>query len=75
MRPDVLYEAYALPLPPRPLRAPGLAAVWTASAAITSAYEPAYAIAREELPAAPASGDPDALAAAVRAAELLKPSR
>lgn len=51
---------HTLPVLPRRLWSPSLAAVWSASAAIISAYEPAYAVPREELPAAPAAGDPAA---------------
>lgn len=99
---------HTLPVLPRPLWAPSLAAVWSAGAAIVSAYEPTYAIPRDELPTAPdatdpvsdtlwravehgdehvikftdtaaesfeRTGNPDALAAAGRAADLTTPSR
>lgn len=97
---------HTLPSLPRPLWAPSVAAVWSASAAIVSAYEPTYAVPREELPEAPTDDDgvaevvqrsadhgdehvikftdtavevyartsnPDALAAAIRIAELIEP--
>jgi hypothetical protein len=38
--------------------APSLAAVWSASAAIVSAYEPARPLPRADLPAAPRGDDP-----------------
>ncbi|BCJ28456.1 questin oxidase family protein [Actinocatenispora sera] len=49
---------HTLPLLPDELWAPSLAAVWSASAAIVSAYEPAQPLARAELPAAPRGDDP-----------------
>lgn len=97
---------HTLPVLPKELWAPSLAAVWSAAAAIVSAYEPDHTVPRAELPEAPsaddpvaylleravangdehvikftdtalevyqASGDPDALAAAVRARELIEP--
>jgi hypothetical protein len=98
---------HILPSLPRRLWAPSLAAVWSASAAIISAYEPTYAVPRKELPRAPTAedpvadvvqrcaehgdehvikftdtasevyertGNPDALAAAVRIFELIDPT-
>ncbi|MGW4563704.1 questin oxidase family protein [Streptomyces sp. NPDC004561] len=98
---------HTLPVLPRALWAPSLTAVWSASAAIISAYEPTYAIPRDELPFAPTTadpvseavlrsvdhgdehvikftdtaaesyertGNPDALAAAARAGDLITPS-
>lgn len=44
---------HTLPSLPRGLWRPSFAAVWSASAAIIAAYEPTYAVPREELPAAP----------------------
>lgn len=97
---------HTLPSLPRELWAPSLAAVWSASAALVAAYEPADVVARGELPAAPGAGNPvaeavqrsadhgdehvikltdtaaevyartgnpDALAAAARAADLIEP--
>lgn len=49
---------HTLPSLPRSLWAPSLAAVWTASAALTAAYEPTVAAPRSELPPAPATDDP-----------------
>jgi hypothetical protein len=48
---------HVLPVLPPDLWAPSLAAVWAASAAITSTYGPAKAAPRDERPAAPASVD------------------
>lgn len=97
---------HTLPVLPKEMWAPSLAAVWSATAAIVSAYEPGHTVPRTELPEAPraddpvadlleravangdehvikftdtavevyqASGDPDALAAAVRARDLIAP--
>jgi hypothetical protein len=49
---------HTLPLLPAELWAPSLAAVWSASAAIVSAYEPARPLPRADLPAAPRGDDP-----------------
>jgi hypothetical protein len=49
---------HTLPSLPRELWAPSLAAVWTAAAALISAYEPAYVVPRRELPNAPGGDDP-----------------
>jgi hypothetical protein len=49
---------HTLPSLPRELWAPSLAAVWTAAAAIISAYEPSYVVPRSELPEAPDGDDP-----------------
>ena len=51
---------HTLPALPRELWAPSLSAVWSASAAIVAMYEPADAMPRSELPAAPAVADPAA---------------
>lgn len=97
---------HILPALPRQLWAPSLAAVWSATAAIVSAYEPTQAPAGAELPTLPRTddpvselldravdngdehvikftdtavdvyqetGNPDALAAAVRARDLIVP--
>lgn len=97
---------HTLPALPKEMWAPSLAAVWSAAAAILSAYEPDHSVPQAELPRAPraddpvadlleravangdehvikftdtavevyqASGDPDALAAAVRARDLIEP--
>lgn len=97
---------HTLPALPRELWAPSLAAVWSAAAAIVSAYEPKDAAPRAELPDVSrmddlgaelfdravdngdehvikftdtavdvyhASGNPDALAAAARAQQLIVP--
>ncbi|WP_049559652.1 questin oxidase family protein [Nonomuraea sp. SBT364] len=97
---------HVLPALPREMWAPSLAAVWSAAAAIVSAYEPDDAVPQAELPAVPraddpiaelleravangdehvikftdtavdvyqASGNPDALRAAIRARHLIAP--
>ncbi|WP_199565709.1 questin oxidase family protein [Spongiactinospora rosea] len=97
---------HTLPALPKEMWVPSLAAVWSAAAAIVSAYAPDHTVPQAELPEAPraddpvadlleravangdehvikftdtavqvyrSSGDPDALAAAVRARELIEP--
>lgn len=97
---------HTLPHLPREVWGASLAAAWSASAAIVAAYEPTYAVPRDELPRVPSAadqaaavversvdhgdehvikftdtaaevferrGDPDALAAAARAADLIAP--
>jgi hypothetical protein len=49
---------HTLPLLPEHLWAPSLAAVWSASAAIVAAYEPARPLPRADLPTAPRGDDP-----------------
>lgn len=53
---------HTLPILPRELWAPSPAAVWSASAALIAAYEPTYAVPREDLPAAPTTDNPVAQA-------------
>lgn len=51
---------HTLPVLPRDLWAPSLAAAWSASAAITATYAPRRAVPRADFPAAPGGQDPAA---------------